>query len=221
MSYQIKFIQDCIAIAGLLFLCSAAHLYQQEKRIGNKLTFEEVITHTCNTLLHSVSTFFLTTGNNLASLEKQTIPHRTHTTVGSRNNGQTSHTKEIQALNKQINFIKQVIATDTLLSLSERNLLTELIKECEAKIEHLSFFIKKSLIEHDLPDHTNTENSIKLFESYVAKKVTAIGENVLNLTLLFYKTMTGKEYQTHEYSSIVDILTVLKEINKKIKPFIV
>ncbi len=220
MSYQIKFIQDCIAIMGLLFLCSAAHFYQQEKRMGNKLTFEEVITHTCNTLLRSVSTFFLTTGNNLASLEKQNFPHRAHTTVSSRHNGHNSHSKEIQALHKQINFIRQVTVTDTLLSLSERNLLSELIKECETKIEHLSFFIKKSLIEHDLPDQTNTEHSIKLFESYVTKKITAVGENVLDLTLLFYKTMTGKEYPTQKCFSIMDILNALKDINKKIKPFI-
>lgn len=219
MSYQMKFIQDCIAIIGLLFFISAAHFYQKEKYAGTHLTFKQVMIHTYYKLLNTTSTLFLTTGKNLASMEQPTMsisarvlptPHTNH-----------PHKKEIQALNKQITFIKQAVSTDTMLQLSEKNILTELIKECETKLDHLSHFIKKSLIEHVSPHQINNEESMQLFESYVTKKIASVSENVLQLTMLFYKTITGKEFIAPAHRSTKEILITMHDINEKIKPFIV
>lgn len=218
MSYQVKFIGDCLAVVGLLFMLSAAHFYQQTKLSGKKLTFKEVVNHTYSELLHSTSTLFLTTGKNLAALEHSTSPSITKVSTTPHTNH--THKKEIQALNKQINFIKEAVSTDTMLALPEKNILTELVKECETKLDHLSHFIKKSLIEHASPDQINNEQSMKLFESYVTKKITALSENVLQLTLLFYKTMSGTEYPAPDHSSTTEILITLRNVNDKIKSFI-
>lgn len=217
MSYQVKFIGDCLAVVGLLFMLSAAHFYQQTKLSGKKLTFKEVVNHTYSELLHSTSTLFLTTGKSLAALEHSPSVAK----VSSTPNTNHTHKKELQALNKQINFIKEAVSTDTMLALPERNILTELVKECETKLDHLSHFIKKSLIEYASPDQINNEQSMKLFESYVTKKITSLSENVLQLTLLFYKTMTGTDYPTPDHSSTTEILITLRNINNKIKSFIV
>lgn len=226
MSYQIKFIEDCIVIMGLLFFISAAHFYQQEKTAGRQLTFKAVMTHTYFKLIHNVSGFLLTTSQNLASLQPQDpIIHNKNanffpTEVSPTPHTNHTHKKEMQALNKQLNFIREMVTTDTMLQLSEKNILQELIKECETKLEHLSHFIKKSLIEHTSPDQINNQESIKLFESYITKKIIALSESVLQLTLLFYKTMTGKDYIVPQNTSTADILLTLRKINEKIKPFI-
>ena len=219
MSYQIKFIGDCVALAGLLFMLSAAHFYQEAKLSHKKLTLTEVVNLTYSKLLHETSTFFLTTGKNLAALENPT--QNTSTKIRSAPITNHTHKKEIQALNKQILFIKEAVTIDTMLELSEKNILTEIIKECETKVDHLSHFIKKSLIEHASPDGINNQQSMKLFESYVTKKIASLTENVLELTLLFYKIISGKEYPAQNHSSTTEILTTLRNVNDKIKEFIV
>lgn len=260
MSYQMKFIEDCLATITLIFFLSAAQLYYSEKQRGTILGVQELFKTTTSRLLNSTSSFFLTTGRTLAELEGKkstSVPVQTYTSSPNStiqdNKASTAHSsfidssskkeattlpiltksslhahlpfkthkKEMVTLHKQIDFIRNTVATDTLLSLSEKNTLQELIKECDTKVDHLSQFIKKSLIEFELPEQRDNKHSLKLYESYVNKKIAAIAENVLQLTLLFYTTMTGKEYTESSYTTTTEIFKALKDINAKVRPFIV
>lgn len=224
MSYQLKFLQDCIAVIALLFLLSAAHFYQQEKQKGSLLTFGQIIGHTYYKLIHQTSSFLLTTGKALEEFNKEHEEQKTSDTpsiITYKDTTEPSHKKEMTALNKQIIFIQKMINTDTVLTLHEKNILSELAKECETKLEHLSHFIKKSLIEHKLSHQSINEHSTKLFESYVSKKITSLAENVLHLTIVSYKTLSGKEYDASYCKNTQDILKALVIINHQLKAFIV